>query len=198
MKLIGPAVLIAFALSVPSSGAAPVCVFGTVPCFLACGGPPQLKDADQAALWLREIEYERISQLDEVSALVTTQLGKCIGLNGWKMYHFRVWALGRVDQAATSWDGLRTTDIILENFNGYTLDRLLPRPRYIRAEIVGRVWRRLDHPPRPGDHIRVEGELHWDGHAFLEIHPAHDGDVRYPPVSIELAPYPPGLNPAGA
>jgi hypothetical protein len=197
MKLIGTAFLIAFTLSAPSSAAAPVCVFGTVPCFLACGSPPRLKDANQAAFWLRQAGYEKLTRIDEVSALVTTQFGKCIGLNGWKTYRFRVWAVGTVEQAATSWDGLRTVDITLGDFNDSPVYRSLPATHYIRAEIIRRVWKHLDHPPRRGDHIRVEGELHWDGHGFLEIHPARDGDVRYPPVSTGLTPYPPALNPAG-
>jgi hypothetical protein len=52
------------ALSAPSSSAAPVCVFGTVPCFLACGSPPRLTDANQAALWLRSTEYGSLNWLD--------------------------------------------------------------------------------------------------------------------------------------
>jgi|SRR5579863_5731346 len=198
MKLIGPAVLIAFALCVPSSSAAPVCVFGMVPCFLACDNPPRLADADQAALWLRPGEYEKINWFDQASAVITTQFFKCIGINGWRRYRFRVWAVGTVDQAATSWDGLRTVDIALEDFNDSPMYRSLPATHYIRAEIIRRVWKRLDHPPRQGDHIRVEGELHWDGHGFLEIHPAYDGDVRYLPVSARLNTHPPALNPAGA
>jgi hypothetical protein len=184
MKLAATTFLTVFALCVPSSSAAPVCVFGMVPCFVFCGGPPQLKDADEAALRLRKTEYEKLNRFDEISALATTQFGKCIGINGWKRYHFRVWAVGTVDQAATSWDGLRTVDIVLENFNGYPENQLLPRPRYIRAEIIRRVWKHVDHPPCRGDHIRVEGELHWDGHGFLEIHPRKIDDLRYLPASI--------------
>jgi hypothetical protein len=189
--------LIVFALWVPSSGAAPVCALGMVPCFVFCGGPPQLKDANQAVPRLQKVEYEKLSRLDEVSALVTTQFGKCVGIIGWKRYRFRVWAVGTVDQAATSWDGLRTVDVILENFNGFTENQLLPRPRYIRAEIIRRVWKRLDHPPSPGDHIRVEGELHWDAHGFLEIHPAQNGDVQYPPASVGSKACSPVPTPAG-
>jgi|SRR5580700_1111181 hypothetical protein len=184
MNLITPAFLLIFALGAPpASNAAPVCVLGMVPCFLACGSPPRLKDTNEAALWLRQTEYEGLSRFDEISALVTTQFGKCIGINGWKRYRFRVWAVGTVDQAATSWDGLRTTDLVLENFNDHTRDQLLPRPRYIRAEIIRRVWKHLEHPPCHGDHIRVEGELHWDGHGFLEIHPSQVTDVQFVSVS---------------
>jgi hypothetical protein len=112
-----------------------------------------------------------------------------MGINGWKRYRFRVWAVGIVVQAATSWDGLRTVDLALESFNGNSLQKLLPQKSYVRAEVVRRVWKRLEHPPSRGDIIRVEGELHWDGHGFLEIHPSQTSDVRFlstkslPPIS---------------
>jgi hypothetical protein len=168
-----------FALYTPSSGAAPVCIFGTVPCFLACSNPPRLTDADQAVHQLRKTQYETLNWVDESTALLTTQLAKCMGINGWKRYRFRVWAVGIVVQAATSWDGLRTVDLALESFNGNSLEELLPQKGYVRAEVVRRVWKRLEHPPSRGDIIRVEGELHWDGHGFLEIHPSQISDVRF-------------------
>jgi hypothetical protein len=195
MRFFGLAV-VAFVLSAPSSGAAPVCWFGSAPCFFACGDPPRLTDGDHAALQLRASEYGKISWLDQSSAIITTQFFKCIGINGWKRYRFKVYAVGRVDQAATSWDGLRTVDIVLENFDDSALYRQLPATHYIRAEIVRRVWKCLDHPPSPGDHIRVEGELHWDGHGFLEIHPSQNGDVQYL-LGTTTINDPPALNPAG-
>jgi hypothetical protein len=185
MKFAAGAFLNVFALCAPSSSAAPVCVFGMVPCLVACGGPPQLTDAHQAIPWLRQTEYQKLTRFDEIGALVTTQFGKCIGVNGWKRYRFRVWVLGIVGQAATSWDGLRTVDVILENFNGYTQAQLLPGPHYIRAEIIRRVWKHLGHTPCQGDRIRVEGELHWDGHGFLEVHPSWISDVEYPPAQSD-------------
>jgi hypothetical protein len=171
---------------IPASYAAPVCVFGTVPCFLACGHPPQPSNPGEAASYLKVAEYEPITRLDQVSALVTTQFGKCIGINGWRRYHFRVWATGTVKQAATSWDGLRTVDILVENFNDVPgSPNRHPPPYYIRAEIIRRVWKHVDHPPTCGDYIRVEGELHWDGHGFLEIHPSQISDLRYLRTAVD-------------
>jgi hypothetical protein len=197
MKIVITILFISVALCAPSSSAAPVCVFGTVPCFLFCGGPPHLKDATEATKELRQAKYDKLSRFDEISAVVTTQFGKCMGINGWKRYRFRVWAVGTVDQAATSWDGLRTVDILLESFNSYSQDPLPLWPLYIRAEIIRRVWKALDHPPCPGDHIRVEGELHWDGHGFLEIHPSQNGDVRYLTPSAGSTTCSPVMTPAG-
>lgn len=188
-----------FALYTPSSGAAPVCMFGTVPCFLACSNPPRLTDADQAVHQLRKTQYEKLNWVDKSTALITTQLAKCMGINGWKRYRFRVWAVGIVVQAATSWDGLRTVDVALESFNGNSLEELPPPKGYVRAEVVKRVWKRLEHPPSRGDIIRVEGELHWDGHGFLEIHPSQISDVRFvstqslPPLSKNDHGLPPRL-----
>jgi hypothetical protein len=164
-----------------SCHAAPVCLFGGVRCFIACGHPPELKDAEAARPYLKADSgtdpYDRITGLDRWSALFTTPLGKCLGINGWKRYHFRVSATGKVVQAVTSWDGLRTIDLQLEQFNGAP-----PGCReevcYVRAEVVRHVWKRLDHVPVEGERIRIEGELHWDGHGFLEIHPERTIDVE--------------------
>ncbi len=197
MKLAAP-LLVAFALFAPSSTAAPVCVFGTIPCFLACGNPPKLTDANEAALWLRPAEYGSLNWLDQASAVVTTQFFKCIGINGWKRYGFQVYAIGTVEQAKTSWDGLLTVDIALADFNDTPVYRSLPATHYIRAEIIRRVWKHLDHPPRPGDRIRVQGELHWDGHGFLEIHPSQNYDVQYLSAPIGSKACAPPANPAGA
>jgi hypothetical protein len=194
MKIVITILFVIVAFCAPSSGAAPVCVFGTVPCFLFCGGPPQLMNAAQAANRLQQAKYDKLSRFDEVSAVVTTQFGKCLGINGWKRYHFRVSAVGTVDQAATSWDGLRTVDILLDNFNDHSLPAW---PLYIRAEIIRHVWEHLDHPPCAGDHVRVEGELHWDGHGFLEIHPSLNGDVDYLPASSGPTIWSPVTTPAG-
>jgi hypothetical protein len=169
----------AFVFSPRPTHAAPVCWLGSVPCFLACGNPPSLTDADQAALWLRPGEYQEVNWFDQGSAAVTTQFFKCIGINGWKRYGFYVYAAGTVKQAATSWDGLRTVDMVLADFNGSQIYRSLPATHYIRAEVIRRVWKHLSYPVCPGDQIRVEGELHWDGHGFLEIHPAKDADLKF-------------------
>jgi len=164
-----------------SSQAAPVCLFGGVRCFIACGHAPTPKDAVAAAPYLKTAlgndPYDRITGFDQWTALFTTPLGKCLGINGWKRYHFRVSASGKVVQAVTSWDGLRTVDLQLEQFNGAP-----PKCReefcYIRAEVVRHAWKHMERVPVEGDHVRIEGELHWDGHGFLEIHPARSTDVR--------------------
>jgi hypothetical protein len=175
-------------LCVYPSGAAPVCIIGMVPCFLACGNPPSIVRPEEATSYLRDVQYEKLNWVDRITALATTPLGKCLGINGWRNYRFRVWAIGIVDQAASSWDGLRTVDIAVDDFSGYSSGHSLSRSRYIRIEIIRRVWKHVDHPPRSGDKIRAEGELHWDGHGFLEIHPSKAGDVRYLSTSIPSTP----------
>ena len=166
-------------LSPVRSVAAPVCWLGAVPCFVACAHPPNLSDAEQASSKLSSAEYEHINRLDQVSAVVTTQFFKCMGINGWKRYGFHVFATGTVEQAATSWDGLRTIDMVLSDFDGSAAYRSLPTPNFIRAEVIRRVWKQLDYEVCPGDQIRIEGELNWDGHGFLEIHPSLGTDIRF-------------------
>ncbi len=197
MKFVA-SLLVILVLSALSTSAAPVCGFGTAPCFVACGSPPRLTDANQAALWLRSTEYGSLNWLDQASAVVTTQFFKCLGINGWKRYGFYVYAIGTVEQAKTSWDGLRTVDIALADFNDTPVYRSLPATHYIRAEIIRHVWKHLEHPPRPGDCIRVQGELHWDGHGFLEIHPSQNYDVQYLSVSVSSKACKPPASPAGA
>jgi hypothetical protein len=161
---------------VPSCPAAPVCAFTTIPCFIACGNPPKVSRKIDAALFLRSERYGKLNWIDRSTALFTTQMGKCLGINGWRQYKLHVAAVGIIDQAATSWDGLRTVDITLEKFNDSIFGP--GQTRYIRAEIIRHVWKHLGRPLLPGDHIQVEGELHWDGHGFLEIHPSQVDDVR--------------------
>lgn len=179
MKRVLPLLAAALAFFPRPAQAAPVCWLGTVPCFLACGNPPALTNADQAGSRLRTDEYEKISRLDQTSAVFTTQFFKCLGINGWRRYRFNVYAVGTVKQAATSWDGLRTVDMVLADFDGSSAYRLLPPTHYIRAEIVRHVWRHLAYPVCAGDQLRVAGELHWDGHGFLEIHPSKNTDVQF-------------------
>src|SRR5579859_5833896 len=158
-----------------TSQAAPVCPFGGVRCFVACGNPP--KTTDDAVQHLKKDRYAPITGFDRWTALFTTPLGKCLGINGWKRYRFHVSAAGKVVQAVTSWDGLRTIDLELDEFNGKPPECKC-KGCYIRSEIVRHVWKRLDHPPVVGERIRIAGELHWDGHGFLEIHPERKEDVE--------------------
>jgi hypothetical protein len=159
--------------------AAPVCWFGTARCWAFCQNPPPVKDAHDAARILQGWKYARLNWLDRVSGALTTQFGKCAGIQGWRRYRFDVWAEGKVYQAATSWDGLRTVDIELDNFNGESTPVALDRPRYIRAEVIPRARKRLPHRIDAGNQIWVHGEMHWDADGFLEIHPSRDGDVRF-------------------
>lgn len=157
--------------------AAPVCALGTIPCFVFCGHPPRISTSDQAIRELRNSNYDALTRFDEISPLVTTPLGKCLGINGWRKYDLRPTVVGVVQQIATSWDGLQTVDMLLEDFDDQAGTQLSKGPTYIRAEIVRRVWKHLPEKLKEGDHVRVKGQLHWDGHGFLEVHPSREGDV---------------------
>ncbi len=165
--------------SATSLVAAPVCWIGTARCWALCQNPPPVTNAHDAARILQGWKYAHLNWFDRASAALTTQFGKCLGVQGWRRYRFDVWAEGTVYQAATSWDGLRTVDIELDNFNGESTPVALDRPRYIRAEVIPRARKRLPHPIRPNDRVWVHGELHWDADGFLEIHPSRDGDVQF-------------------
>jgi len=170
-----------FGIIAPTCQAAPVCFLGTVPCFVRCHlASEKPTDAVDAVRLLRREPYQELTASEEWMALFTTPF-KCLGLNGWRRYHFRVWAVGIVENAATSWDGLRTVDLRIELFSGGTPADSDVCPRFIRAEIVRRVWKHLRRRICRGDRVRIEGELHWDGHGFLEVHPSKDADVRFTP-----------------
>ncbi len=113
IKILNKSIVLAGLIGVCASPshASPVWLFGGVHCFIACGHPPSLVGPSAAAHFLRKDPYDRITGLDRWSALFTTPLGKCLGINGWRKYHFRVLASGTVVQAVTSWDGLRTLDL---------------------------------------------------------------------------------------
>lgn len=64
---------VAFSFFAWSTRAAPVWRFGTVSCFVACGNPPILSNADQAPLPLRSTPYAGMKWLDQVSAPLTSQ-----------------------------------------------------------------------------------------------------------------------------
>ena len=165
----------------PSAHAAPVCVLGMLPCFVRCNLPSHRPaDPYAARQLLTQQPGHELTHFDRWSALFTTPF-KCLGVNGWRRYHFKVVALGVVKNAATSWDGLRTVDLQISQFSGDRPDDLNPSPRFIRVEIVRSVWKHLPLPISPGDSVRVEGELHWDGHGFLEIHPQRHTEVQFQP-----------------
>jgi hypothetical protein len=157
--------------------AAPVCIFGSVPCWLDCHKPPKAGDfalVGDIVAKLRPFEYSRLTLLDRWTGLVTTPF-KCLGVNGWRRYRLIVSVSGNVKEAATSSDGLRTVDVCVDFLD----DLAVPEVRYLRAEMIPRVWSRRVHPPRTGDKIRVTGELHWDGHGFLEVHPRYAADLEF-------------------
>lgn len=175
------------AFSAQAADAAPVCIFGTVPCFVACSNPPRIHSDTEAEANLRLRPFDGLTRFDRVSAALTTQLGKCLGINGWRKYRLRPFVVGTVVQTAKSWDGLETVDLEIEEFDAESVHAPPAiRSRYLRVEIIRKVWKRFPKQIRPGDRLRISGGLHWDGHGFLEIHPSGSCDVQRLPSRAKL------------
>lgn len=149
------------------------------PCWLTCNNPPPIHDAANAIENLRSSPNKHLGWMARTSSLLTTPLGKKLGIRGWRDYCFRVYASGQVIQAADSWDHLFTVDLKISSLSQETAP---PHPisccRYIRAELFPHVWNGINRLPAVGDSYRISGRLEWDADGFLEIHPESAADVR--------------------
>lgn len=121
-----------------------------------------------------------LSGLDRALGILTTPLGKNLGLLGWVDLNKRVEVKGRVIQAAYSADQFYTVDMQIHTIS---LDgkqvQLVPDSTFIRAEIcIHCVMLKEKNRPKAGHEVSIAGRLKWDADGFLEVHPQKTSDVK--------------------
>ena len=141
-------------------------------CWISCHHPPKITSATDLPCLLRASENARLGWFARTSGVVTTYLGKMLGIQGWRDYHLLGTVKSRVVHAARSTDFLYTIDLRIEQlWVGGKPVTLAVGSKFIRAEVFPFVRMGTLLPVRENDEVCVSGELMWDGDGFLEIHP---------------------------
>jgi hypothetical protein len=140
--------------------------------------PPQIDTTTDLLSVLNTRQHEALSRPTRWIALVTTPF-KRLGVFGWTDLGIAGAVRGSVLAVSTSTDGFATVDMSVDTLWAGT-DVLVPRARFIRAEVCGaRVGREAMAGLRSGVQLRVSGRFVWDGDGHLEIHPGRPADVEY-------------------
>jgi hypothetical protein len=143
-----------------------------IPCWIRCHCPPKTVSAASLPSVLRPSANPPLGWFVRASGIVTTYLGKLLGIQGWRDYHLRGRVKGSVVQAAGSTDFLYTIDLQIEEMHlGDTLVSLDANPRFIRVEVFPFARIGVPLPVKAKDEVCVSGKLMWDADGFLEIHP---------------------------
>ena len=146
-------------------------------CWIRCHHPPDISSADEVANYLRRESNPPLNCLARTTGILTTYLGKMLGIQGWRDYHLEARVSGRVVHGAVSSDGLYTIDLRLDSLTVSNRSVRLICPSFIRVEVFPRARKGEHLPVTPGDAYCISGRLMWDGDGFLEIHPRHAADI---------------------
>jgi hypothetical protein len=166
-----------------------VCLFLLTPsvraegirCWVRCHCPHKIKSAADVPSVLRSSQNPRLSFLPRSTGILTTYLGKMVGIQGWRDYHLRATAKGTVIHATWSTDFFYTIDLRIEQLSVQRQAVRLPtHPTFIRIEVFPLVRIGAPLPVREGEEIIVSGKLMWDADGFLEIHPKKRKDFETP------------------
>jgi hypothetical protein len=147
------------------------------PCWIRCRCPPKVTSAADVPMVLRLSSNPPLSLLARTSGILTTYLGKVLGIQGWKDYRLPATVKGKVVQAAASTDLLYTIDLRIEELHVDAKFVALPvSPTFIRVEVFPFVRIGAPLPLHQGDEACVSGALMWDADGFMEIHPKNRRD----------------------
>ena len=148
-----------------------------IPCWIRCHCPPRVASAADVPAVLRSSPNPSLTFLARGAGVFTTYLGKILGLQGWRDYHLRGTARGRVVHAAGSTDGLYTIDLRIERLYIEDDSVILPRsPNFIRVEVFPFARAGAPLPVRENEEVCISGKFMWDADGFLEIHPKKPAD----------------------
>ena len=152
-----------------------------IPCWIRCHRPPKIVSAADVPCVLRSSPNPRLTFLPRSTGILTTYLGKMLGIQGWRDYHLKSTVQGRVTQAAWSTDFLYTIDLQIEQLHvGDQLVVLSKHPTFIRIEVFPLVRMGAPLPVSGGEEVLISGKLMWDADGFLEIHPKKRKDFEMP------------------
>jgi hypothetical protein len=143
-----------------------------VPCWVRCHCPPKIAVPTDVLAHLRTSENRSLKMFSRSVGILTTYLGKMLGIQGWRDYRLGATVGGRVVHSAGSTDGLYTVDLQIERLYVENRAVLLPRsPTFIRIEVFPFVRCGAPLPVRKYEEVCISGKLMWDADGFLEIHP---------------------------
>jgi hypothetical protein len=167
-------VAFAFALAVSASLR---CRAEGIPCWIRCRTPPAIHNAVDAETHLRTDPNPKLNFLARSSGLLTTYLGKMLGIQGWRNYYVDAQVSGTVVHAAGSDDGFYTIDIAINSLTVGGVNASKAGGRYIRVETLPWVRPGAPLPLAANDPVCVLGGLWWDADGFLEIHPRRSANI---------------------
>lgn len=148
-------------------------------CWIRCNRPPDIKSSSDLPCALRRTSNPPLKLIARSTGILTTYLGKWLGIQGWRDYHLPATVTGEVVHAAGSTDAFYTIDVKIESLRvaGKQV-QVIPGTSFIRIEVLPRA--RFGAPLRvcPDQPIRVSGKLMWDADGFLEIHPTLANDIQ--------------------
>ena len=148
-----------------------------IPCWLRCHCPPKILTPEDVPARLRLSPNPPLRFLDRSMGILTTYLGKMLGIQGWRAYHLGVVAKGKVVHAAGSTDGLYTIDLGIEKLTvGQRAFDPPAHPIFIRVKFSR--LRELEHHFRFVKAISFVcvGRCLGRRLGFLEIHPKKTAD----------------------
>ena len=148
-----------------------------ISCWIRCHHPPEIRSADDVTNCLRHSSNPPLNGLARTTGILTTYLGKMLGIQGWRDYHLEARVSGNVVQGAGSTDGLYTIDLRINDLNVSGTPVKLISPSFIRVEVFPRARKGAPLPVAPGGAYCITGRLMWDGDGFLEIHPQRAPDI---------------------
>lgn len=150
---------------------------GGVPCWVLCHHPPKTVTAASIASVLRAESNPPLNILARSTGIVTTYLGKMLGVQGWRNYHVLAQVDGTVVHAASSSDGFYTIDIGVRYLVVGGDSVKLMHDSFIRVEVKPWVRKGAPLPVSENSNVCIVGSLMWDGDGFLEIHPQKAADI---------------------
>jgi hypothetical protein len=148
-----------------------------ISCWMRCHRPPKIQSANDVAQVLRPSPNPPVKFLARSAGILTTYLGKMLGIQGWRDYHLPANVRGTVVQAVGSSDGLYTIDLAIKQLTVDGRVVQLQRASFVRVEVLPFVRIGAPLPVCKDDEIRVSGELMWDADGFLEVHPKHAREI---------------------
>lgn len=155
-----------------------------IPCWIRCRCPPTIVSPADVPGALRRSSNPPVRFPARALGILSTYLGKMLGVQGWHDYHLVAKVTGKVVQSTWSSDGFYTIDLRIKQLQVKGQAVALPDPpRFIRIEVLPFVRIGAPLPASESAEICVLGKLTWDGDGFLEIHPSRAHDITRGPCA---------------